>query len=108
LYLPSNFLKIYWGQGYHRHIRDILRRHRCSPELAYHIIRHFNYRWNINRARQYRGRDDGMQHCYDQPAMEQINAITAGFEWTKAMFIFRATYDFKGNIFLLLFFLNRP
>jgi hypothetical protein len=42
-----------------------------------------------------------MQHCYDQPALEQINAITAGFEWTKAMFIFRATYDYKGNIFFL-------
>ena len=62
----------FFSQGYHRHVRDILRRHRCSPELAYHIVRHFNYRWNLRRARDYRGRQDGMHHCYNQAAMEEI------------------------------------
>ena len=30
--------------------------------------------------------------------MEEINSMTAGFKWKKAMFTFRATYDYKGKL----------
>jgi hypothetical protein len=50
----------------------------------------------LRRARDYRGRDDGLPDSYDQSAMEDINAMTAEFQWGKALFVFRATYDYKG------------
>ena len=52
----------------------------------------------MRRARDYRGRDDGLPHCYNQLAMEEINSMTAGFQWKKAMFVFRAIYDYKGKL----------
>ena len=52
----------------------------------------------MRRARDYRGRDDGLPYCYNQPAMEEINSMTSEFRWEKAMFVFRATYDYKGKL----------
>ena len=52
----------------------------------------------MRRARDYRGRDDGLPHCYNQPVMEEINSMASGFQWEKAMFVFRATYDYKGKL----------
>jgi hypothetical protein len=72
-----------------------MKKHRCSPEVAYQLISLFNERWNIQRARDNRGRDDGFKHCFDQPMMEHINVLTAGF-LDQSLFSIRSTYDFAG------------
>ena len=53
-------------EGFHRHIRDIMRRHFMSPRLAVNVLRTFIHRWNLKRARGLRGRADGFHHYYDQ------------------------------------------
>ena len=53
-------------EGFHRHIRDIMRRHFMSPRLAVNVLRTFIHRWNMKRARGLRGRNDGFEHFYDQ------------------------------------------
>ena len=77
----------------------MVRRHRCSPRLAYHIILHFITRWNIERARKYRGRADGI-YSFDQASLEAVNAEST--KWGHVMFPMRMTSDYAGSTFFLI------
>ena len=61
-------------EGLHKHLKELMKRHFITPELAYHIVTRFLARWNIARARDYRGRNDGVP-TYEQAILERINML---------------------------------
>jgi hypothetical protein len=83
-------------EGLHHHLNSLLGKHRSSPQLAYHVVMNFISRWNIDRAREYRGRDDGFTCYYDQARMERIMMHCRDLQ-LPAPFKMLATFDFQDT-----------
>jgi hypothetical protein len=62
-------------EGFDRHIKELLRRHRASPHLALCLIMEFITRWNQDRATHLLGREPFLRDCYNQATIEEINRI---------------------------------
>ncbi len=83
-------------EGLHHHLNSLLGKHRSSPQLAYHVVMNFISRWNIDRAREYRGRNDGFTCYYDQARMERIMMHCRDLQ-LPAPFKMLATFDFQDT-----------
>lgn len=78
-------------EGFHRHIRDLLRRHRMSPQVAYHVLQGFIAQWNMNH---------NSSHpipSYRQDLLERINILS--FEMNNAQYFphLKCTYEVQDT-----------